>query len=278
MPNLRADTSVTTTAGALVIDALGTQVRVKVDGPRAEDVNRHLLRAWARCREGRLSRAGDTVRVATHTGTDPIAVLPDVTVRVTRALIGAQTGRLLMLHAGAVCHPSTGRSLVYVAEGGAGKTTLTRALAQRYGYLTDETVAIDDEDRVLAYPKPLSMRPAPTSTADCVCRGPGTPWLPKQEHSPDDLGLVRAPAVATVARLVLLDRVDDHGGEPDVAELGLLDAVTAIAPQTSALYALPSGLRRCADLIEATGPVLRVRYSEAESLRDLTAELIGRPT
>ena len=170
-----------------------------------------------------------------------------------------------MLHAGAVCHPDTGRSLVYVAEGGTGKTTLTRVLARNYGYLTDETVGIDADHRVLPYPKPLSVR-AP--------EGPG----PKEEHSPDDLGLVRPPAEREVVRLVLLDREDGHGDEPDVAELGLLDAVTAIAPQTSALYALPSGLRRCADLIEATGPVLRVRYSEAESLRDLTAELIGRPT
>lgn len=62
---------------------------------------------------------------------------------ITRALIAAQIGTLLMLHAGAVSDPVTGRSLVYVAAGGTGKTTLTRRLGQRFGYLTDETVGID---------------------------------------------------------------------------------------------------------------------------------------
>ncbi len=98
---------------------------------------------------------------------------------------------------------------------------------------------------------------------------------PKQEHSPDELGLARAPAEAQVARLVLLDRQDGHGDNPDIVELDLLDAITALAPQTSALYALPTGLRWCAELIEATEPVLRVRYAEAESLRGLAADLIG---
>lgn len=42
------------------------------------------------------------------------------------ALISTQTGRLLMFHAGAVAHPVIGRSLVFIAEGGTGKTTLAR--------------------------------------------------------------------------------------------------------------------------------------------------------
>lgn len=47
-----------------------------------------------------------------------------------------------MLHAGAVCHPDTSSSIAYAAPGGTGKTTLTRVLGRRYGYLTDETVGI----------------------------------------------------------------------------------------------------------------------------------------
>ncbi len=257
-----ADTPAPETMTSLVIGGIGAQVRVEITGPQADELHQLLAHAWSRCVDAPQGPAGELVRIDTVMGVEPAHLLPGITQQVTHALIGAQVRRLLMLHAGAVCHPTTGRSLVYVAEGGTGKTTLTRVLARHYGYLTDETVGIDADHRVLAYPKPLSVR-APGGAR------------PKQEHSPDDLGLVRPPAETQVARLVLLDREDGHGDEPDVAELDLLDAITALAPQTSALYALPIGLRRCAELIEATGPVLRVRYAEAESMRGLAADLIG---
>lgn len=166
-----------------------------------------------------------------------------------------------MLHAGAVSNPVSGRGLVYVAAGGTGKTTLSTVLGRRYGYLSDETVAIDAEDRILPYPKPLSERRA----------GGG----PKLERSPAELGMQPAPAAPVVARVLILERDDGHRGAPVVDELGLLDGIELLAPQTSALYALPRGLHRLARLRETTGPVLRVRYAEATTLLELAAELIG---
>ena len=198
-------------------------------------------------------------------GADPETVMVQTTQAITRLLIESQTGRLLMLHAGAVAHPETGRTVVFVAPGGTGKTTLVRTLAGRYGYLSDETVAIDADYRVLPYPKPLSVRRT---------------GAPKQEISPDELGLVAAPAEPIVVRLCLLDRDDHHAGAPEIVPLDLLDAITELSPQTSALYALPDGLRTLARLIEATGPVLQLRYAEAEDLLPTVDALLtnGEPT
>lgn len=264
MPATPLDPPVPASAEPLVICGIGARVLLRVDGPLAGPLLEWLRVAWTRCLGGTDGPIGEPVTVHTRAGEEPDDLLAGITQQVTHALIGAQTGRLLMFHAGAVCHPVTGRSLVYVAAGGTGKTTLTRTLGTGYGYLTDETVAIDTAHRVLPYAKPLSTRRT----------GPG----PKHEVCPDDLGLLPAVAEPTVARVVLLDRDDRFGDEPEVDEVGLLDALTELGPQSSALYALTGGLHRCADLIEATGPVLRVRYAEAETLRPLAADLIGEPS
>ncbi|GAA4403401.1 hypothetical protein GCM10023153_33390 [Ornithinibacter aureus] len=42
-----------------------------------------------------------------------------------------------------------GASLVYVAPGGTGKTTLSRLLGRRFGDLTDETVGVDEAGMVV---------------------------------------------------------------------------------------------------------------------------------
>jgi hypothetical protein len=292
------------------IFGLGASVQVHADGPRAEELAAALAAAWSRClapadgsdsyqplvaavgdgssrcqppasaealdagelrlylrqpeptKKGTVPlSAGD--RDATEFASDDLAtVLSSATQLITHALLAAQIGRLLLFHAGAVSHPVTGRSLVFVAEGGTGKTTLARTLGRHYGYLTDESVGIDAAHRILPYPKPLSLR-SPTI------------W-PKLETSPDAMGLLEAHLEPRVAKVVLLAR--EHGLEsPVVTELGLLDAIAAWAPQTSSLYRLPQGLHRCADLIEATGGALEVRYAEAEDLLPLAADLIGAP-
>ena len=58
--------------------------------------------------------------------------LPDLmqmlTQAVTRAAIDAQAGRLVMLHAAGIQHPTTGAMVALVGPGGTGKTTLIRTL------------------------------------------------------------------------------------------------------------------------------------------------------
>lgn len=265
----------------VVVGGIGASVHLAVNGQRAGELAASLRTLWSRCLDpaqgvdaGRLDLHLDdalpTQPAASRThstlaGADLGALLTAATQAVTYALIQAQIGNLLLLHACALSNPDTGRGLVCVAAGGTGKTTLTRTFGTRYGYLTDETVAIDG-DRILPYPKPLSVRE------------PGAPT--KSEHAPDALGL-RAPAPGTettVGRLVLLDRDDTHAGAPEVTELGLFDAIAGLAEQSSSLYRLPHALHACRDLIDATGPVLSVRYREAASLQPLVADLIGTPS
>jgi len=259
---------------------LGGSVQVHPDGPRSDELEAALTAAWSRCTTPPTSTpldAGELRLLLGPEGTAPLrpdrsatelasddldVLLSAATQSITRALLAAQVGRLLLFHAGAVSHPTTGQTLVFVAEGGTGKTTMARTLGRHYGYLTDESVGIDADNRVLPYPKPLSLR-TPTG------------W-PKQETSPDALGLLEPLTEAHVAKVILLAR--DHTlTSPIVTELPLLDAIAAIAPQSSSLYRLPQGLHRCADLLEATGGALEVRYAEAEELLPLAADLIGTP-
>jgi hypothetical protein len=183
------------------------------------------------------------------------------TQRVTRALIAAQAGRLLMVHAGAVSHPVTGASLVYVAPGGTGKTTLSRRLGQSFGYLTDETVGMDADGRILPYPKPLSVRRESQ---------PGV----KDELSPDALGLLAAPPTPVASRVVLLAR-DADATTAEVEEVPFMDAVFALTEQSSSLSALPRPLHRMAELVDRAGPVLRLRYAEAADLDGTLFSLLG---
>jgi len=184
-----------------------------------------------------------------------------LTQEVTQRLIATQMGRLLLLHAGAVSHPVTGQSLVFVAPGGTGKTTLGCVLGRTYGYLTDETVGIDDDGRIWPYPKPLSLR----------MPGGG----PKREASPDDLGLAGAHRAPTVKKVIVLSRPPSHSGPPVIQELDTLDAVQQMLPETSSLGKLPRPLATLAALAEQGGPVLHCSYAEADDLVALAGELIG---
>jgi hypothetical protein len=191
------------------------------------------------------------------------ALMTATTQAITHALIGTQAGRLLMFHAGAVAHPTTNRTVIYVAAGGTGKTTLSRFLGTRYRYLTDETVAVDAEHRALPYPKPLSIRE------------PGKPY--KTETPPHELDLLPPAGPAPVARILLLNRSDSNPDQPEIEPMDLFDAVMALVPQTSALSKMDAGLHQLADLIDATGPILKAQYREAESLLPAIAGLIGEP-
>lgn len=247
----------------LRIGALGTQVAVRCTGDSVGPLTSALRTAWSRCLIDGSAGAGEGPQVDVHLD-DPGRLANQLmlsTQEITRALIAAQAGRLIMLHAGAVSHPESGASLVYVAPGGTGKTTLSRLLGRRFGYLTDETVGIAPSGAILPYPKPLSVRRVDAPRV-------------KDELSPDDLGLLPAPASPHVARIVILIR--DHEVESvDIEELSVMDALFAVVRETSSLSRLDRPLHLLAELLEAAGPVLRVRYAEATDIEDDLAGLIG---
>lgn len=247
----------------LALGALGSHLRVRCVGNGADALSDAMREAWSRCLvDGDTAtmpppacievRLDDPHRLARR--------LMTATQEITHALIRSQQGHLLMLHAGAVSHPETGESLVYVAPGGTGKTTLSRLLGRTFGYLTDETVGIDETGAILPYQKPLSVRT-------------DQPGL-KHEVSPDALGLRPASAHPRVSRVVLLHRRAKAQGA-EIEEVGFMDALFALTEQSSSLSRLEHPLHRLASLVDNAGPVLRVRYAEAEDVERELAGLIG---
>ena len=192
--------------------------------------------------------------------------LPDLmqmlTQAVTRAAIDAQKGRLVMLHAAGIQDPASGATVAMVGPGGTGKTTLIRTLGPGRAYITDETVAVREDNTVLPYPKPLSVR-----------REPSSPW--KDETDPARSACSRRRDPAHLAAIVMLDRRDDHDGAPDVEHVPTLDAIAALTPETSHLPELDKPLQRMAALCDSVGGVVRVTYREAEHLAPLVDGWLG---
>ncbi|MEV1128805.1 hypothetical protein [Agromyces sp. NPDC049794] len=190
--------------------------------------------------------------------TSPDALAQRITQEVTLGAIGGLRGEALMLHASAVAL-ADGRVVGFVGPSGRGKTTAAQALGRSYGYVTDETLAVRADGSVVAYPKPLSigMRPGVKATEAASTLGlRGAPT--------DDLRLVA---------LVLLDRRSDIE-HPFVEPVPIIEALSALAPQTSHLSALDRPLRTLLETILSTGGVRRVVYTEASSLPPLIDDVL----
>lgn len=266
----------------VVVHGLGASVPITLAGSRSAELADAVHAAWSRCLAPPPDAlAAAPVHAALLDGDEPAPpdegdtrvvgssdlarLLQTLTQAVTTSLIAARTGHLLMLHAGGVALPD-GRSLVMVAPGGTGKTTLTRRLASGsaapLGYLSDETIGIDPVTGVIhPYPKPLSLRPP---------QGHG----PKLETSPDALGLGAAPAGARVAQVVLLRRPHDHDRPASLTPLPILDALVALTPETSALARLPRPLHTFEELLERLPAVRLVEYAEGAEVAPLLRALL----
>ena len=182
-----------------------------------------------------------------------------LTQALTRGALRAQAGKAVFLHAGGLCNPRTGASFVYVAPGGTGKTTLTRTLGPTFAYLSDETIAVTADGAILPYLKPLSVRRG----------GHGSV---KDEVAPGELGLMAPTVTPWLAGLVVLRRAE--GPQLRIERVGTLDAIAALSPETSAVAALDSPLRRVADVVERAGGLRVVTYGEAADLESLVGEVL----
>lgn len=183
-----------------------------------------------------------------------------LTSSLTVRAIGEQQDHLLMLHACGLAVPD-GRVLALVAASGTGKTTAARTLGRIYGYVTDETVAIDSDGGVVAYPKPLSVKQE-------------EPGVPKRQLAPDAAELLPIPeAQLSFAAVALLDRAEGVA-EPRIETVDPIDAICELVPQTSYLSVRERPLLELLTAFEARGGVHRLVYSEAASLPPLVARLL----
>lgn len=273
-------TGVETPAVVVPLRALDTDVDLVVGGADAPDLAEVIRSRWhLALRDDDRTGGPGPVTVAVGRGAAPEAAVPGresvfdeevprllmrLTHAVTGKIIAAQTGRLLMLHAGGLSDLATGATAVFVAKGNTGKSTLCTRLGPGRGYLSDETIGIRRDGTVAAYGKPISTR------------RPDWPTV-KDEMAPAGLGLRAPAAVPFVAGLVLLDRLAEHPGEPEVERLGTLEAIAAITPESSGFTRTERPLSWLATVLEATGGAVRVRYAQAAELGPLLEELLTRP-
>ena len=246
-----------TTPPSLVVEAVG--VRVRIDLTALADADREAVHgAWADARAVDDGIPDAEVRPAPSD--PPAQMLSQLSSAVTQAAIGARRGSSWMLHAGGVAAPDGG-VVALVGPSGAGKTTATRRLARTWGYVSDETVGIDDDGRVHAYRKPLSV----------ITPGHAV----KLQHSPASLGLHRLPdAPLHLRRVVLLDRDERHRGAR-LVPVEPAGALIALAPHSSALAAMPHPLTTVSRLLADTRGLWRAEYAEARDLEELIGGLLS---
>lgn len=242
------------------ITALGRTFRLVSRRPETRE---RLSRDWSRC--VRQEHDDDAIDLTIDDVDGPVEPrdLYFLTSEVTRQAIEARAGELLLLHACGVA-TADGEVLALVGPSGAGKSTAARALCRGdFGYVTDETVAVDDRGAVLPYPKPLSLRDASTGVT-------------KAQHGPDDLGLRHPPDDLRMGAVVLLDRqMTDQ--PPSLRPLPLTDAILDLVPQTSALPSMARPLQRLCSLLTEAGGARRLTFTQIDDAADLLASATTAP-
>lgn len=239
----------------LLVDAVGSCIAIDLSALSPEDADA-VREAWA---DAPAPDGAQPVQTITPLIAGRVDMLSALSQQVTLAAIEAARGRAWMLHAAGVATPD-GQVVVLVGPSGRGKTTASRALGAVYGYVSDETIAIDADGRVWPYRKPLSVIEDPAA--------------PKTQLAPSAVGLKPLPdADLRVAAIVLLDRDAEHPEEPEVEVADLGDALEDLVSQTSFLHHQTAGLRFIAGLAEATGGIRIVRYREAATLPALIPAL-----
>ncbi|GAB3880206.1 hypothetical protein [Terrabacter terrigena] len=256
-------TSARGTETVVHVVALGVTVALELADDRMTSA---VERAWAACRTA--PEDGCPVATAPQLGADAddddvARALQALTQAVTREAITARAGTMAMFHASALCDQQSGATIAMVAPGGTGKTTVVRALGPGRGYVTDETVAVAPDRSIAPYCKPLSLRRDGTRQ-------------PKDEVSPQALGLSPPEVPPWLAGIVLLRRDLAEGHPIEVEDVDLLDALVLLAPETSSLAALDRPLHLLADLVRSSGGLRRVRYHDAADVEPVVREVLGR--
>lgn len=240
-----------------VVEALGIRIAIDTTSTTPSPLARLVRSAWREhatpARAGHADRRVD-LSVAADGPFEAKRALSALSTDVTLAALDALRGTRLLLHAAVVAAPD-GRVIALVGPSGRGKTTAARQLGTRYGYVSDESVAVDDTLRVWPYRKPLSV---------IVHDEPH-----KAQLAPSDLGLLGLPSVPLrMAGIALLDR-DPENGAPQTIAVDLIDAICDLVAQISYLPDISHPLRYVARVVEQVGGVARLRYRDAAELPPL---------
>jgi hypothetical protein len=247
----------------LLVRAMGEVVAIEVPDQETRD---RLAHQWSRAVVQTDAPAAATVHAVSVDAGAQAANDYALTARVTLAALEVTRGRRLNLHAGGLADVRR-RVLALVAASGTGKTTATRTLAERLGYVSDETVSIDPDGTVAPHPKPLSVVVDPER------------WFSKEQLSPDDLGLLPTPDEGRLARLVVLHRGGD--GPRGLSRLGAADGLLQLIEQSSSLAEMVHPLRTLQAIVDECQGVWALTYDEiadhVDDLVDLLADVPPDP-
>ncbi|WP_136042828.1 MULTISPECIES: hypothetical protein [unclassified Microbacterium] len=241
-----------------LVNAVGAVIEIDAS-QRDEDFRARALAAWVDALHNG-DRVADAVAVV-PADTEDAAALSALSTDVTmKALAHRRHDPVWMLHAAGLA-TDDGRVVVLSAASGTGKTTAARHLSQRYAYVSDETIGIDDSGRIVPYRKPLSIiEQAAVPKAQLALSSIGG-----SHPLPDEL---------RVAKIVVIDRSPEGPEEPEVEPLDIADALALLGPQTSYLSDGPAPLQRIAALLAATGGAVRLRYREVSGIDGIIDDLL----
>lgn len=245
------------------VDALGVRVAIRVGRSLGAGPLRAARAAW-RDSESQTEDPSPRrhVDMSASTSHSPGLALSDLSTQVTLAALDALRGTRLLLHAAGVA-ADDGRVIALVGPSGRGKTTAARHLGRHFGYVSDESVAVDRDLTVWPYRKPLSVIVE------------GKPF--KEQIAPSDLGLRPLPdAPLRLAGITLLERQPETAA-PGIRPVDLIDAICELTPQISYLPELPSPLQYVARIVAQVGAVTRLVYRDATELPDLVAGMFASP-
>jgi len=198
----------------LTVSALGVRIRLRFHEDAPAAVRKTVAQAWADATLPHDTGYDVSLHVPQQ---DHDKALENLSSLVTYQALRFHRGKKHLFHAAGVAD-SAGRVVAFVGPSGAGKTSLSRVLGRHHGYVSDETVAVDDDLSVLPYRKPLSL----------VREG-----SPKQQVAPSALGLKNLPeAPLQLDRIVLLDRQETFEGY-ELEPVPLVEAITFLLQQMS---------------------------------------------
>ncbi len=176
----------------MVVAPYGTRIGIRVNTHvLLEGVHRCLLPGWQLQQEPEVdflwSLFQDEERSEVFYGDEKIGYNNPLTefARNLHLYVGDTAQQRTFVHAGVVSF--AGKALLLPGSSHAGKSTLTKALLDRgANYFSDDLAVIDEDGRVHAYPKPMSLRKKGGGTDEIAALQLG--WRPHLEPLP--VGLV----------------------------------------------------------------------------------------